>query len=209
MARSPVAQMTSQLPSFGIQHDPIELFANWFTEALAGDFLEPSAMTVCTVGADGRPSARQVLLKSYGVDGFVFYTNYRSRKAQELDEHPFASAVLWWDRLYRQVRIEGQVEIAADDVSDRYFATRPRGSQIGAWASPQSEVLGSFDDLGERVRELEDRFSDRPVNRPQHWGGYIIVPDCIEFWQGRTDRLHERLRFTLNSTGWQQTILAP
>ncbi len=197
------------LPAFGEQRDPFRLFSEWFDAARANEFIEPAAMTVCTVGSNGRPSARQVLLKSHGPEGFVFYTNYSSRKAQELSANPYASAVLWWDRLHRQVRIEGRVEIAAATVSDEYFATRPRGSQIGAWASPQSQVLDSFAALNEKFNEVETNFVGKPVTRPDYWGGYIIIPDCIEFWQGRRDRLHERLRFSIDGTGWQTAILAP
>ena len=131
---------------------------------------------------------------------FVFYTNYGSRKAQEIGDTPFASAVLWWDRLYRQVRVEGRVEVVSDEESDAYFSSRPRGSQIGAWSSPQSEVLDSFRNLTHKVREFEERFDNQPVPRPEFWGGFKIIADRIEFWQGRKDRLHERLCFRLEDS---------
>ena len=178
-------------------------------DALKAGFAEPYAMTIATVGANGRPSARQVLLKSYGFSQFVFYTNYESRKASELDCVPFASAVFWWDKLYRQVRIEGKVQKISDVESDEYFATRPRGSQISAWASPQSQPIGDFEDLMRQFAELEKQFQSRSVPRPSNWGGYRIIPDSIEFWQGRKDRLHERLRYRLKNDTWVTDLLAP
>ncbi len=197
------------LPSFQPNADPFELFESWFNEAKNAGFIEPTAMTVCTVGPGGRPSARQVLLKAHGPEGFVFYTNYGSRKAQEIGVTPFASAVLWWDSLYRQVRVEGRVEVVSDEESDAYFRSRPRGSQIGAWASPQSEVLDSFRYLSEKVGEFEERFEDQAVPRPDFWGGVKIIADRIEFWQGRKDRLHERLSFRLEDSIWVKEILGP
>lgn len=178
-------------------------------EASNAGLVQPDAMTLATVGAHGRPSARQVLLKAFGESGFVFYTNYNSRKADELGVNSFASAVLWWDRLYRQVRIEGEVEKVSEQNSDEYFATRPRGSQISAWASPQSTVLDSFESLQQRVLELEREFAGQAVPRPAEWGGYRIVPDAIEFWQGRIDRLHARLRYRKHSDSWLKEWLGP
>ncbi len=209
MPESSGAEVSLDLPSFDSSADPFELFASWFSEAANAGFIESTAMTVCTVGPNSRPSSRQVLLKEHGPEGFIFYTNYGSRKAQELRANPYASAVLWWDRLYRQVRIEGRVEVASEEVSDAYFSKRPRGSQIGAWASPQSQVLERFSDLADWVRELETRFEGKPVPRPEDWGGYRIIPDRIEFWQGRKDRLHERLSFALEDSGWKPEILGP
>ncbi len=188
---------------------PFELFAHWLDEARAAEILEPNAMTLATVGADGRPSARQVLLKGYGATGFEFYTSYKSRKGLELAANPQVSAVMFWDRLYRQVRIEGQVEKLSAAVSDRYFASRPRGSQISACASAQSAPIGSYEGLRERAAKLERQYAGRPVPRPGHWGGYRIRADRIEFWQGRRDRLHERLCYCLADGQWDWHYLAP
>lgn len=209
MSESGPSSKNIALPSFGEQHCPFELFAKWMADTAGVDFIEPSAMTICTVASNGRPSARQVLLKKHGPQGFVFYTNYDSRKSHELSDNPYACAVIWWDRLYRQVRIEGRVKTASSAVSDEYFATRPRGSQIGAWASPQSEAIDSFEALSAKFTELEKKFSDQAIPRPDNWGGFVLVPDCIEFWQGKENRLHERLFFRLEDSVWVQDILAP
>ena len=189
--------------------DPFELFEKWMDDAVDAGFREPYAMSIATVGANGRPSARQVLLKSYELSQFVFYTNYDSRKSSELDCVPFASAVFWWDKLYRQVRIEGGIEKVSESESDEYFATRPRGSQISAWASPQSQPIKDFEELTQRFAEFERKFQSGPVPRPSNWGGYRIIPDFIEFWQGREDRLHERLRYKLIKGTWVTDVLAP
>jgi len=189
--------------------NPFDLFELWVQDAVAAEFKEPYAMTVATVGPNGRPSARQVLLKAYGSGGFVFYTNYESRKAIELDQFAYASAVMWWDQLYRQVRIEGRVTKVSHAISDQYFATRPRGSQIGAWASPQSKTIDSFDGLKTRFSKLKEQFAGQEVPRPENWGGFRIVADCIEFWQGRPDRLHERLRYREIGESWEMDLLGP
>ena len=189
--------------------DPFELFSSWMDDAINGGMIEPFAMTLATTAANGRPSARQVLLKGYGKSGFEFYTNYSSRKAKELQNNSFASLVLWWDSLYRQVRIEGSVEKLSARKSDEYFATRPRGSQISAWASPQSEVIESFEELESHVEQFEQEFAERTVPRPLGWGGYNLIPDCIEFWQGRTDRLHQRLCYRYQSGKWASDWLGP
>ena len=189
--------------------DPFELFSSWMDDAINGGLIEPFAMTLATTAANGRPSARQVLLKGYGESGFEFYTNYSSRKAKELQDNSFASLVLWWDRLYRQVRIEGSVEKLSAHKSDDYFSTRPRGSQISAWASPQSEVIESFEELESRVGRFEQEFAEITVPRPLGWGGYRLIPDCIEFWQGRTDRLHQRLCYRYQSGKWISDWLGP
>ena len=188
---------------------PFELFARWMDDAIGAEFIEPRAMTLATVASNGRPSARQVLLKEHDESGFIFYTNYESRKAEELNQNPNASAVLWWDKLYRQVRIEGSVQVLSKQLSDDYFATRPRGSQISARASPQSKVIDSFRSLQIRVAELEFEFKGEDVPRPDNWGGYRLAPDCIEFWQGRQDRLHERIRYRLQAGIWISERLAP
>ncbi len=188
---------------------PFEFFAVWMDEAANCGMIEPFAMTIATTGVNNRPSARQVLLKEYGEAGFVFYTNFNSRKAEELTDNPFASAVMWWDRLYRQVRIEGQVQKVTDDISDEYFATRPRGSQISASVSPQSEVIDSFESLKSDVAQLESKLQGKPVPRPPHWGGYRLMPDYFEFWQGRKDRLHQRLCYRVHEGKWLHAWLGP
>ncbi len=188
---------------------PFEFFAQWLNAACEAEMHEPNAMTLATVGADGRPSARQVLLKDYSAAGFEFYTSYASRKGLEMAANPQVSAVMFWDRLYRQVRIEGRVEKLSAEVSERYFAARPRGSQISAAASAQSAPIDSYGVLQARVAELEREFAGKPVPRPPHWGGYRIRADRIEFWQGRRNRLHERLCYCLADEQWDWRYLAP
>ncbi len=175
--------------------DPLKLFAEWFEQARQGGLVEPSAMTLATVSPAGRPSARMVLLKHVDEDGFVFCTSYSSRKGEELAHTPWGAMVMWWDKLHRQVRVEGPVERVSAAESDRYFANRPRGSQLGASASPQSAVIAGRAMLEARVREIEAAHRGRPVPRPPSWGGYRLRVDSIEFWEGREDRLHDRLRF--------------
>ena len=188
--------------------DPLEQFRRWFDEALAGEIYEPNAMSLATVGADGQPSQRMVLLKDFDAAGFVFYTNLESRKAAELAGNPHAALLFWWDRLHRQVRIEGTVSQVADDEADAYFASRPRGSRIGALASPQSRVIDGRDVLEAKVGELLARHP-ADVPRPRHWSGYRVRPGLFEFWQGRPSRLHDRLRYIRSSDGWRIERLAP
>jgi pyridoxamine 5'-phosphate oxidase len=179
--------------------DPFEQFQRWFDQARAAGLHEPEAMVVSSVGADGLPSSRYVLLK--GLDhGFVFFTNHDSRKGHELDAHPKAAVCFPWHVLSRQVRVAGTVERVSDAESDAYFASRPRGSQIGAWASHQSEVLADRAALEARTAEVEIRFAELEIPRPPHWGGYRVVPSEIEVWQGRADRLHDRFRYTRAAT---------
>jgi pyridoxamine 5'-phosphate oxidase len=189
--------------------DPIRQFRTWFEEALDGGFHEPTAMTLATCTRAGVPSARIVLLKGFDERGFSFFTNYESRKGQELAENPRAALVFYWGELERQVRIEGTVERLLEAESDAYHATRPRGSQLGAWTSWQSEVIAGREVLDERLRELEARFADGPVPRPPHWGGYRLVPQVIEFWQGRPNRLHDRLRYRRDKGVWVRERLSP
>ena len=189
--------------------DPLALFQTWFQDALAGGLAEPNAMTLATVDAAGRPSTRVVLLKAFDANGFVWYTNFDSRKAADLAANPHAALSFWFDRLERQVRIEGQVTKVADAVADAYFASRPRGSQVGAWASPQSRPIADRDALDALQREAETRFADGPIPRPPHWGGFRLEPDAMEFWQGGRSRLHDRFRFERQGGGWQRRRLAP
>ena len=193
-----------------VDRDPIKLFRNWFDAAIASGSRLPESMTLATATPDGKPSARVVLLKQVDSDGFVFYTNYRSAKAKELDENPQAALVFYWVGLDRQIRVEGRVERVSAAESDEYFKTRPRESQLGALASPQSEVIAGREVLEERLRELESEYRDRAVERPPHWGGYRLKPDRIEFWENRPGRLHDRIAYDLQADGsWTIKRLAP
>lgn len=192
--------------------DPIEHFRTLLAAAQAVDrarLPEPTAMTLATVGRDGQPSARLILLKSVDERGFVFYTNLHSRKGRELSANPRAALTFHWQPLEVQVRIEGLAERVDDAEADEYFATRPRGSQIGAWASDQSEELARASDLDERFAEMERRFDGRDVPRPPHWSGYRVVPERIEFWRNRPSRLHERRLFEKEGSGWREALLYP
>jgi pyridoxamine 5'-phosphate oxidase len=190
--------------------DPFEQFRNWFQTALEAQLLEPNAMTLATTTADGKPSARIVLLKDFDRRGFVFYTNYESLKAQQLTKNPYAALVFWWGELERQVRVEGRVEKVSATESDEYFQSRPIASQLGAWVSEQSQVVASREVFERRLAELEQKYQARPIPRPPHWGGFRIVPSLIEFWQGRPSRLHDRLRYSLKKDGdWLRERLAP
>ncbi|HWQ15216.1 MAG TPA: pyridoxamine 5'-phosphate oxidase [Roseiflexaceae bacterium] len=190
--------------------DPIRQFRIWFDAAVAAGLAEPNAMTLATATPDGRPSARIVLLKGFDEAGFVFFTNYESRKGRELAANPWAALVLHWQPLARQVRIEGRVAPVASAESDAYFATRPLGAQLGAWASAQSRPIPGRAALERRVQELEAQFQGGEVPRPPHWGGYRLAPERIEFWQGRPSRLHDRLLYTrAPGAAWEIQRLAP
>lgn len=187
---------------------PLDQFSKWFDEALDANVLEPNAMILATADAQGRPSSRVVLLKGLDSNGLVFFTNYQSRKGSELAAQPHASLLFFWPSLQRQVRVEGQVEKVSEGESDEYYNSRPLGSRIGAWASPQSQPI-SRDELEARSRELAVSMGEQP-SRPQHWGGYRLIPQRIEFWQGRPSRLHDRLVYERDDTGgWQVSRLAP
>jgi pyridoxamine 5'-phosphate oxidase len=189
--------------------NPMEQFRGWFGEALAADLHEPNAMTLATATPDGRPSARVVLLKGFDERGFVFYTNYEGRKSRELEANPRAALLFYWGELERQVRVEGRVWRVPDRESDAYFAGRPRGSQLGAWASEQSRPVRDRGALERRLRELEGEYEGREVPRPAFWGGYRVVPETMEFWQGRENRLHDRLRYRRAEGGWKIERLQP
>jgi pyridoxamine 5'-phosphate oxidase len=190
--------------------DPIRQFLNWFHDAATSGVAESNAMTLATATPDGRPSARMVLLRGVDERGFTFFTNYESRKARELEANPLAALVFFWHDRERQVRVEGQVERVDDAESDRYFQSRPLGARLGAWASPQSDVVANRQILETRYREIEARYGDGHVPRPANWGGYRLIPASIEFWQGRPNRLHDRIRYTRREpVGWLIERLAP
>ena len=190
-------------------NDPVDLFAQWLDVAVNAGIHEPNSMALATADASGRPSVRIVLLKGFDAAGAVFYTNYDSRKGRELGDNPWASAVLLWHQLQRQVRIEGRVEQVEPEQSDAYFASRPRGAQIGAVASQQSRSVADREALETQIADAERTFDGRDVERPEHWGGYRITLDAVEFWQGRADRVHDRLRFTRVGDGWSRERLQP
>lgn len=189
--------------------DPVALFQRWFLAAAEAGLPEPNAMTLATATPDGRPSARVVLLKAFDEGGFVFFTNYDSRKGQDLAANPFAALVFLWHEFERQVRVEGPVEKVSDAVSDEYFEVRPAGSRLGAWASGQSEVIADRESLEARHAELAARFGDGAIPRPPHWGGYRVAPLAVEFWQGRPSRLHDRVRFRKAGGAWHRERLSP
>ena len=197
------------LDTADVSPNPIAQFQRWFDDALKAELPEPNAMHVSTVGSDGRPDGRIVLLKDVSDGGFVFYTNYESRKGQDLTERPVAALTFFYPELERQIRVEGRVEKVTAAESDAYFNSRPRGSQIGAWVSNQSRVIADRALLERRQAELEAQFADRPVPRPPHWGGFRVVPDAIEFWQGRPSRLHDRIRYRHEAGNWTLERLSP
>jgi pyridoxamine 5'-phosphate oxidase len=192
-----------------MEKDPIVRFKELLAQAKQRGVQPHNAFALATSGKDLRPTVRMVLLKDINERGFVFYTNLQSRKARQLAGNPRASACFWWPQLKRQVRIEGQVEMVSDREADDYFASRPRGSQIGAWASPQSSELSSRDELTAAVASLEAKFAGQAVPRPPHWSGYRLVPERIEFWKEQPDRLHDRDLYTRQANGWHTTLLAP
>jgi len=190
-------------------NDPLEIFDRWFAEARASEPNDPDAMTLATVDAAGRPSARVVLLKGHGPEGFVFYTNEQSAKGKQLAGNPNAALVLHWKSLRRQVRIEGSVERVTDAEADAYFASRARDSQLGAWASEQSRPLDRRETFEQQFEKVKQRYEGKDVPRPPHWGGYRVIPDRIEFWIDRPHRLHERRLFVRDDGGWSEGLLYP
>ena len=193
-----------------VNPDPFIQFQTWFDAAVTAQLPEPNAMTIATATADGIPSARVVLLKAVDTRGFVFFTNYNSHKAQELAANPQAALVFLWTEMERQVRIQGTVEKIALAESDEYYYSRPAGSRLGAWASEQSQVIPDRTILEDRLASLKAQHPDGDINRPEHWGGFRVIPTVIEFWQGRSSRLHDRLRYQLSKTkGWTIDRLSP
>ena len=202
--------MRESLDENKMQPDPIQQFQEWWTEALKSEIVEPNAMTLATASSDGLPSARIVLLKEFDKKGFVFYTNYNSFKGQQLAENPRACIVLFWKELERQVRITGLIAKVSATESDEYFNIRPEGSRIGAIASPQSQVIANREWLETEVQGLEKKLGSDSIKRPDYWGGYRLMPAIIEFWQGRPNRLHDRIQYTLREDGaWKIERLAP
>jgi pyridoxamine 5'-phosphate oxidase len=189
--------------------DPLAQFERWLADAADAGVVEPTAMALGTVSAAGRPSVRIVLFKGLHEGAFCFYTNYESRKGEELAGKPFAALTFWWDRLERQVRIEGPVERVPRELSDHYFHSRPRGSQVGAYTSRQSQVLAQRRELDERLAATEQRFSGQEIPLPPYWGGYRVIPETIEFWQGRANRVHDRLRYLRQGADWRIERLEP
>ncbi|RAJ32933.1 pyridoxamine 5'-phosphate oxidase [Pedobacter cryoconitis] len=199
----------AELSEADIEKNPIAQFAKWFKDALDAKLYEPNVMTLATADLSGKPSSRILLLKGFDEDGFVFFTNYNSKKGKDLQENPQAALQFFWPELERQVRIEGTVTRVAAEVSTAYFHSRPKGSQIGASASPQSTVITDREILEERVKELTAAYQETEVPRPEHWGGYVLKPAHLEFWQGRPSRLHDRITYTSVNGVWTINRLAP
>lgn len=189
--------------------DPLVVFNEWMEQAIAAGLLEPNAMTVATATTYGKPSARVLLLKEVNPNGFVFFTNYLSRKGEELTSNPYAALVFDWHTLQRQVRVEGRVEKLSNADSDDYYNSRPEGARIGAWVSPQSKIVKDREELNRLQEEQEKRFNEEPLYRPPHWGGFLVRPTTVEFWQGRPSRLHDRVVYYKTVNGWNKQRLAP
>lgn len=189
--------------------DPVAQFQIWWDEALASNAEEVNAMTLATASKEGRPSARTVLLKGIHKNGFVFFTNYESRKGEEIAENPQVALLFFWKELERQVRVEGRIEKIDAAESDEYFNSRPIESRMGAWASPQSKVIPDRKFLEKKEKQIEREFANKAIPRPQNWGGYIVIPDTMEYWQGRPGRLHDRILYTFDGTVWKKERLAP
>lgn len=201
-----------QMAILDLEHvgdDPLVFFAKWFMEAQAAEVLEVNAMTLATVDEQHKPHARIVLLKGLDEQGFVFYTNYDSAKGHQLDACPHAAIVFFWQELERQVRIEGTVARVSEDESDAYFNSRPEGSKLGAWASPQSQMISDRSVLDTNYEAYKAQFANADIPRPKHWGGYRVIPKKIEFWQGRSSRMHDRIVFERNGSNWLSYRVAP
>lgn len=200
----------SELSEKSITDNPMELFQKWFYETEASEGVdEPNAMTISTIGLDGFPKSRIVLLKKYTHEGFIFYTNYNSEKGKAIANNPNVCLSFFWPNMERQIIIKGVVEKIPENLSDGYFDSRPDGSKLGALVSNQSEVISSREEIEGRLKELENKYQGKEIQRPSHWGGYIVKPISMEFWQGRPNRLHDRIRFTLENIDWKIERLAP
>jgi pyridoxamine 5'-phosphate oxidase len=211
---SDIASLRSEYEDAGLDvadldPDPLRQWQRWYDDAVSAGTTEPNAMALATVGEDGAPDVRYVLVRGVDERGLAFYTNLTSSKAEQLGAHPVAAAAFGWLQLHRQVRVRGRVERVTDAESDSYFASRPRGARVGAWASPQSHVIADRESLDALVRAMEARFPGEDVPRPEDWGGYRITPQEIEFWQGRPNRLHDRLRYRREDDRWVVERLAP
>lgn len=189
--------------------DPIEQFKIWFKEAELAEVPEPNTMTLATVSNLGQPTIRVVLLKEITEDGVIFYTNFRSRKGLEMEEHPKTALNFYWQKMERQVRMDGQISKVPEQISDAYFATRPRGSQLGAWVSEQSKAIPTRQYLEEQLKSYQAQFDGVQIPRPPHWGGYLLIPTRVEFWQGGANRLHDRIQYSLINNRWDRCRLAP
>lgn len=201
---------SASLSETDVHENPYLQFEKWFQEALNANVMEPNAMTLATANVNGIPSARIVLLKEFNQEGFVFYTNYDSQKGKEIEENPYAALVFFWMDLQRQVRIDGVVEKVNDEESADYFKSRPRGSQLGAVISPQSKIIKNRKFLEEKLEDLEKEYAEKEIPKPENWGGYRVIPNRIEFWQGRSNRLHDRIVYTqAKDQSWKFERLAP
>ncbi|MFZ5623269.1 MAG: pyridoxamine 5'-phosphate oxidase [Gemmatimonadota bacterium] len=199
----------ARLDESDVDPDPIVEFRRWFDDAIRAEVLEPNAMTLATATPDGMPSARIVLLKGVDAAGFTFFTDYRSQKGRELEANPRAALVFYWPEIERQVRVTGKVSMVARAEAAAYFRTRPEGSRLGAWTSHQSEVIPNRAALEERLASVTQRFAGQDIPLPPHWGGFRVAPETIEFWQGRPNRLHDRLRYVREAEGWRVERLSP
>jgi len=200
---------SAELKDNDINKNPIKQFEKWFADAMEAQLYEPNVMTLATADKSGKPNARIVLLKGFDENGFSFYTNYLSQKGKEIKKNPQACLVFFWAELERQVRIEGKIEKLSKEASEKYFHSRPIGSQIGAIVSPQSQIITDRTVLEHKVDELTAQYEGKAIPKPSHWGGYIVKPTAIEFWQGRTSRLHDRIKYDLINGKWQMNRLAP
>ena len=189
--------------------NPFELFSEWFDLAIKSDMLDPTAFFLATSDSNAKPDGRIVLLKEFNKDGFVFFTNYQSKKGKDIDKNPYVTAVFFWSEFERQIRISGKVEKISRKESEEYFHSRPREAQVGTWASRQSSPIQSRKDLENKYSSMEEKFKNQEIPMPEYWGGYIIIPDYFEFWQGRPGRLHDRIVFQLKISNWERTRLEP